>query len=119
MIICAGSIRKGRAPISRKSSRRATPKGIKVLLAGMVGGANFGVEHKQAFDDIFPQLAKERGLPLYPFFLDGVLNAPGMTLPDGLHPSRAGVERIVAGIAPLVEKTLDQIRAEKGGGAAR
>jgi acyl-CoA thioesterase-1 len=93
---------------------------VPVLLAGMISIANYGEETKQAFDAIFPTLAAERGLPLYPFFLEGVLGAEGMTLPDGLHPSRAGVERIVSGIAPLVEKSLDAIRAGRGsGGAAR
>jgi acyl-CoA thioesterase-1 len=94
-------------------------KGIKVLLAGMVSIANYGEERRQAFDAIFPALAAGRGLPLYPFFLAGVLGVDGMTLPDGLHPSRAGVERIVDGVAPLVAKSLDAIRAEKPAGAAR
>ncbi|MBY6241119.1 arylesterase [Methylosinus sp. Sm6] len=94
-------------------------KGIRVLLAGMVSVANYGEETKREFDAIFPALAAERGLPLYPFFLEGVLGVDGMTLPDGLHPSRAGVERIVEGIAPVVENTLDAIRAGKSGGAAR
>ncbi|ATQ66801.1 MULTISPECIES: arylesterase [Methylosinus] len=94
-------------------------RGTKVLLAGMVSIANYGEETKQAFDAIFPALAAERRLPLYPFFLEGVLGVDGMTLPDGLHPSRAGVERIVEGVAPLVAARLDAIRAEKSGGAAR
>jgi acyl-CoA thioesterase-1 len=93
-------------------------KGVKVLLAGMLSIANYGEETRQAYEAIFPDLAGERGLPLYPFFLDGVLGAEGMTLPDGLHPSRAGVERIVSGIAPLVEKSLDAVRAARSAGGA-
>lgn len=93
-------------------------KGVQVTLGGMIANANFGPEFKQAFDAIYPRLAEARGLPLYPFFLEGVVGEKGMTLPDGLHPSRAGVERIVSGIAPLVEKSLDAIAFERGKGTA-
>lgn len=88
-------------------------KGVKVLLAGMIATANFGGENKQAFDAIYPRLAREKGVALYPFFLDGILGDKSFLLVDGLHPSAAGVERIVAGIAPLVERSLDAIRSER------
>lgn len=93
-------------------------KGVKVVLAGMVATANFGGENKTAFDAIYPQLAREKGVPLYPFFLEGLLNDQSLLLIDGLHPSAAGVERIVSGIAPLVEASLDAIRAERRGATA-
>lgn len=93
-------------------------RGVKVLLAGMVATTNFGPENKRAFDAIYPQLARERGLPLYPFFLDGVVNDKTMVLVDGLHPNPAGVERIVAGVAPLVESSLDAIRLDRQKGEA-
>lgn len=95
-------------------------RGVKVLLAGMIASANFGADHKQAFDAIYPDLARERGVALYPFFLDGVLHDKTLVLVDGLHPSAAGVEHIVAGIAPLVESSLDAILgARRTGEAAR
>lgn len=97
----------------------AKERGLDVLLAGMLANANFGEEQKKAFDAIFPELAARRGLPLYPFFLAGVVGEKGMTLADGLHPSRAGVARIVAGVAPLVEKTLDSRQSRRSGAAQR
>lgn len=97
----------------------AEEKGVAVLLAGMLANANFGEEQKKAFDAIFPDLSARRGLPLYPFFLEGVVGEKGMTLVDGLHPSRAGVARIVAGVAPLVEKRLDSLRSTRQGAAQR
>ncbi|WP_159732268.1 arylesterase [Methylosinus sp. Ce-a6] len=97
----------------------AKERGLDVLLAGMLASANFGEEQKKAFDAIFPELAARRGLPLYPFFLAGVVGEKGMTLPDGLHPSRAGVARIVEGVAPLVEKSLDSQRSRRSGAAQR
>lgn len=93
-------------------------RGVKVLLAGMIASANFGADNKRAFDAIYPELAREKGVPLYPFFLDGVLTDKTRVLADGLHPSAAGVERIVAGIAPLVERSLDAIALDRRTGAA-
>jgi acyl-CoA thioesterase-1 len=97
----------------------AQERGLDVLLAGMLANANFGADHKKSFDAIFPELAARRGLPLYPFFLDGVVGEKGMTLVDGLHPSRAGVARIVAGVAPLVEKSLDSLQSKRRAAAQR
>jgi len=93
--------------------------GARVLLAGMVASGNFGPDYKKAFDAIYPELAARRGLPLYPFFLEGVSGDKMLSLADGLHPNAQGVARIVNGIAPLVEASLTQIRVERakaGGG---
>jgi len=99
-----------------KLVRAAQARQARVLLAGMVASGNFGADYKTRFDSLYPELATRLSLPLYSFFLEGVSGVAGMTLPDGLHPSPAGVVRIVAGIAPLVEKTLKD--ASANGGAA-
>ncbi len=80
--------------------------GVRVLLIGMRAPANWGPDYEQAFDSIYPDLAKQYGVPLYPFFLDGVALDPGLNQPDGLHPNAGGVDVIVARIAPAVEKLL-------------
>ena len=45
---------------------------IPVLLAGMRAAPNLGADYQAAFDAIYPRLAEKYGVPLYPFFLDGV-----------------------------------------------
>ncbi|MGO9786479.1 MAG: arylesterase [Stellaceae bacterium] len=80
--------------------------GVRVLLIGMRAPANWGPDYEQAFDSLYPDLAKQYGVPLYPFFLDGVALDPGLNQPDGLHPNADGVDVIVARIAPAVEKLL-------------
>lgn len=82
---------------------RLTQRGVKVLLAGMLAPRNNGPEYVQAFDGMFARLAKKHGAALYPFFLEGMAGVPGLTLPDGLHPNRQGVERVVDGIFPAAE----------------
>ena len=94
-----------------KMIEQCQARGARVLLAGMVASGNFGPDYKRAFDAVFPDLAKRHGLPFYRFFLEGVAGDAAMVLPDGLHPSPAGVARIVEGVAPLVEKTLAGLRA--------
>ena len=55
---------------------------------------------------MFTDLAGQFDVPLYPDFLKGVLGNPKLTLDDGLHPSPAGVDTIVAGILPMVIKAI-------------
>ncbi len=89
-------------------------QGAAVLLAGMRAQNNFGPDYKRDFDAIYPDLARQHAVPLYPFFLGGVLEDNSLLL-DGLHPNREGVEKIVEGIAPLVETALTPLRAARSG----
>lgn len=85
-------------------------RGIPVLLAGMRAAPNLGPDYVKRFDAIYPRLAERYGLILYPFFLDGVAGDRSLALPDGLHPTKEGVARIVAGILPRVEEFLARLR---------
>ncbi|GJD47362.1 hypothetical protein OPKNFCMD_0068 [Methylobacterium crusticola] len=89
---------------------RLKGRGIPVLLAGMRAPPNLGPDYVRRFDAIYPALAARHGLVLYPFFLDGIAGDRGLNLADGLHPTRAGVERVVAGIVPTVEDFLQRLR---------
>jgi acyl-CoA thioesterase-1 len=42
--------------------------GAKVLLTGIRAPPNWGEEYRQAFDRIYPDLARSYKVPLYPFF---------------------------------------------------
>jgi acyl-CoA thioesterase-1 len=86
-------------------------KGIPVLLTGMKAPNNWGDDYPKKFDAIFPDLAAKYGVPLYPFFLEGVALDPSFTQPDGLHPTGKGVAEIVKRILPDVEALL--ARAEQ------
>ncbi|PDQ17537.1 arylesterase [Mesorhizobium sanjuanii] len=79
---------------------------IAVLLAGMRAAPNLGADYQNSFDAIFPKLAEKYGVPLYPFFLDGVAGETAFQLDDGLHPNARGVDRMVERILPTVEKAI-------------
>lgn len=81
-------------------------RGITVLLAGMYAAPNLGAEYKAAFDGIYPKLAKRYALVLYPFFLDGVSGDRALVQDDGLHPTAAGIDRMVELFLPTMEQVL-------------
>ena len=93
--------------------RRLKERRIEVLLAGMLAPRNFGPEYAAAFDAIFPQLAAAYNTLLYPFFLEGVATDSKLNQPDGLHPTAAGVDAIVAGIVPKVEALIARVRDKR------
>ena len=86
---------------------------IAVMLAGMVAPPNYGPEYAAKFDPIYADLAKAYELPLYPFFLDGVAGEARLNQPDGLHPTAAGIDIIVARILPAVEAFLTKVSAAR------
>lgn len=81
--------------------------GTTVWLVGMLAPRNFGPEYVQQFDGIFKKIADKHGVPLYPFFLDGVAQDPALNQPDGIHPNAKGVDVVVDRILPFVTKNLD------------
>lgn len=90
-------------------------RGIAVLVAGMVAPPNMGGGYGARFNALYGDLARKHGVPLYPFFLDGVAGDAALNQKDGIHPTAAGVERIVERILPAVEAFLASIRAGKAG----
>jgi len=79
---------------------------IKVMVAGMRAAPNLDPAYVTRFEAIYPALARRHGATLYPFFLDGVAAQQGMQQSDGMHPTFAGVKRIVTGILPAVKQLL-------------
>ncbi|HMB15743.1 MAG TPA: arylesterase [Pelovirga sp.] len=88
---------------------RLQERQIKVLLAGMMAPRNMGENYYNSFDQIYPELAQEFDLSLYPFFLEGVAGKPELNLADGIHPNVAGVEVMVEGVLPLVVEELSSL----------
>jgi acyl-CoA thioesterase I len=79
---------------------------LPVLLLGMKAPPNLGPDYVSAFDAMFPELAKQYGVALYPFFLDGVAADATLNQSDGMHPNSLGVDEIVRRVLPSVEALL-------------
>lgn len=88
---------------------RLKERGIAIVLAGMLAPPNLGKDYERTFNSIYPELAEEHDIPLYPFILDGVAANPDLLLSDGMHPNESGVERIVDGLYPVVEEALKRL----------
>jgi len=93
--------------------KRLKARGVDVLLAGMLAPAGLGEAYAASFNAIFPALAREHGVILYPFFLQGIAMRNNLNLGDGIHPNAEGVSKIVEGIAPKVEELLARVRARR------
>jgi acyl-CoA thioesterase-1 len=93
---------------------RLKARKIAVLLAGMLAPRNMGPDYAKAFDPIYPELAAAHDLILYPFILDGVQGVPSLNLPDGMHPTAAGVDVMVKGLLPKAEELVARVRAVRG-----
>lgn len=78
--------------------------GARPLLAGMRVPKNLGTAYARDFDALYPRLATELKIPLYPFLLEGVALDPKLNQPDLVHPTAEGqrvlAERIHAWLAP-------------------
>jgi acyl-CoA thioesterase-1 len=72
--------------------------GARVLLAGMKLPPNYGAEYTAAFESMFPSLAKEHGVALLPFLLEGVAADASLNLPDGIHPNARGTEIVARNV---------------------
>lgn len=92
------------AIITRLAARK-----IPVFLAGMAAPRNNGAEYVARFDALYPRLAQKHNVPLYPFFLDGVVGNPTLNLPDMLHPNPAGVGVIVSRILTSITLFVDHL----------
>lgn len=93
--------------------RRLKARKIAVMLCGMLAPPNFGADYGARFNSIYPDLAKQFDVPLYPFFLDGVAAEAKLNQADGIHPTAEGVNIVVNNMLPTVEAFLRTIGEQR------
>jgi len=91
---------------------RLKARGVAVMLCGMLAPPNYGRDYAERFNKIYPDLAKSFGVPLYPFFLEGVAGDAKLNQADGIHPTPQGVDIIVKNIVPMVQAFLGPLRGQ-------
>ena len=96
---------------------RLKARKIAVLLCGMLAPPNYGSDYAARFNAIYPDLAKSFGVPLYPFFLEGVaadakLNQAGRLASDG-GGRRRDRQKYLAHGAGISRRDIRATRVEK------
>ncbi|MEM6729390.1 MAG: arylesterase [Pseudomonadota bacterium] len=94
----------------------ARDAGVAVMLVGMQAPGNYGPDYKADFDALYPELAEAYGTVYYESFFEafeGEADVPAelgeFIQPDGIHPSAAGVARIVADMGPSVLELVERV----------
>lgn len=89
---------------------QAKMAGLEVLLTGMLAPPNLGPEFGEEFNRIYPELAAQHQVLLYPFFLEGVIAEPTLNQADGIHPNPEGVAVVVKNMMPVVRAFIQKIK---------
>lgn len=89
---------------------RAKRPGAAVVLIQMEALPNLGQKYTADFRAVYPAVAREKGVTLLPFLLDGVAGKRGLNQGDGVHPNNTG-ERLVAA---NVWRGLEPVLASRG-----
>jgi acyl-CoA thioesterase I len=92
---------------------RLKARKIAVMLCGMLAPPNYGSDYAARFNAIYPELSQSFGVPLYPFFLEGVAADAKLNQADGLHPTAEGVDVIVKNILPAVQAFLGALPGQR------
>ncbi|MBS1818104.1 MAG: arylesterase [Acidobacteria bacterium] len=85
---------------------RAQARTITVILAGMEAPPNFGQDYIVSFHQVYPDLAKQYGIPLIPFLLQGVAGEEGLNQRDGIHPTAEGARTVADNVWTVLRPTL-------------
>ncbi|NMX38335.1 arylesterase [Pseudomonas sp. Y39-6] len=80
--------------------------GARVLLLGMQLPPNYGPKYTTAFAGVYAALAKEKSVPLVPFFLDGVGGHPELMQADQLHPAVGAQGKLLENVWPTLKPLL-------------
>jgi acyl-CoA thioesterase-1 len=83
-------------------------RGIPAVLYGMRAPPNAGPEYQAAFDAMYPELAREHGATLVPFFMEPLLGRAELVQPDRIHPTAAGIDAMVAATVATVAGALPE-----------
>lgn len=81
-----------------------------VVLAGMLMSANLGRDYTEAFDSVYPAIAKKYDIILIPFFLAGIAGEPSLNQADGIHPLAEGYRIVTDTVYPFVLQAIEKRR---------
>lgn len=84
-------------------------RNVAVLVAGMQMVWNLGPDYVAEFNATYPQIAREKGVELMPFFLIDVATKTNLNQGDGIHPNAEGYKVIVENIYSYVVRVIESV----------
>lgn len=119
VIIAAGAndMLQGLSPTLLRNNLAAMVKSLQarsvpVALAGMRAQAGLGATYRKQFDAVYPSIANEFKVALYPFLLDGVVLNAAYNQADAIHPNAQGATIIAQRLAPFAVTAFQLKRYE-------
>jgi acyl-CoA thioesterase-1 len=79
---------------------------VRFLIAGMRAAPNLGPDYQQAFDAIYPELARRHEADLIPFLLEDVAAKRRFNQADGIHPTAEGHALVAERVWRELERIL-------------
>ncbi|MBF0436987.1 MAG: arylesterase [Magnetococcales bacterium] len=79
---------------------------IAVVLSGLQLPTDFPPDVRQGFSAIYPHLASQHGVPLIPFFQEGVFEESRYNQWDNVHPNAAGYRIILDNVWRVIQPIL-------------
>lgn len=84
----------------------AAKPSARIMLVQMEAPPNLGTGYTSRFRAMFPDLARENGVGLLPFLLDGVAGERALNQNDGIHPTAEGSRQVADNLWPALEREL-------------
>ena len=84
----------------------AAKPAARIMLVQMEAPPNLGTGYTSRFRAMFPDLARENGVGLLPFLLEGVAGERSLNQNDGIHPSIEGARKVADNLWPGLEREL-------------
>ena len=80
--------------------------GATAILAGMRMPPNYGPVYADAFENLYPDVARATGANLVPFFMEGVATEPELMQDDGIHPNARAQALLLENVWPVLNPVL-------------
>jgi acyl-CoA thioesterase-1 len=83
----------------------------RILLAQMEAPPNLGAKYTEAFRAMYQDVARETGVSVMPFLLEGVAGVSRLNQGDGMHPNEEGEQIVANNVWKALEPVLRELDA--------
>ena len=88
---------------------KAARPAARILLVQMEAPPNLGAKYTDAFRAMYQDVAKEAGVSVMPFLLEGVAGVTALNQQDGIHPNERGEQIVANNVWAALEPVLKQL----------